>query len=420
VRALGSLPSLAVPTQDERSRFSQAHKALRTVAITGTNGKTTTTSMVASIVAASGQKSSHLTTLGCFVGETLLPSVPAAIEFLRTVEAAIDAGVETFALEVTSKALRNGWAQQWPADVAVFTNLSRDHLDMHGSPEAYLAAKAQLFMHVRQGAHCVLNAADANSALLAEAIPKHATTHYYNAEAGDETCSLSATSVASTRDGLRIQLQSSVLADALGGALRLPIVGDVHASNALAAALAAHLAGFAPEAIVQGLAAFRGVDGRFEVVGSEPLTVVDYAHTPDGLRGTLNTARGLVRGSGRLLLVFGCGGERDVGKRPLMAAVAHALADAVVVANDNPRRENPEAIAEQIRSGAKGPGASWSLCLDRPYAIRQVVQAAHPDDVVIIAGKGHEQVQEIDGTCIAMCDRELALAALKSREHLES
>ena len=376
--------------------------------------------MVASIVAASGQKSSHLTTLGCFVGETLLPSAPTATEFLRTVEAAIDAGVKTFALEVTSKALRNGWAQQWPADVAVFTNLSRDHLDMHGSPEAYLAAKAQLFMHVRQGAHCVLNAADANAALLAEAIPEHATIHYYNAQGGDETCSLSATSVASTRDGLRIQLQPSALADALGGALQLPIVGDVHASNALAAALAAHCAGFAPDAIVQGLAAFRGVDGRFEVVGSEPLTIVDYAHTPDGLRGTLNTARGLVRGTGRLLLVFGCGGERDVGKRPLMAAVAHALADAVLVTNDNPRRENPEAIAEQIRSGAKGPGASWSLCLDRPDAIDQVVQAAHPDDVVIIAGKGHEQVQEIDGTCIAMCDRELALNALRSREHRES
>jgi UDP-N-acetylmuramoyl-L-alanyl-D-glutamate--2,6-diaminopimelate ligase len=404
-----------VPTATERSRFARAHKALQTVAITGTNGKTTTTSMVAAIVAASGQTSSHLTTLGSYVGLDLLPPQPAKTEFLYTVEAAIGAGVTTFALEVTSKALQNGWAQQWPANIAVFTNLSRDHLDMHGSAEAYFAAKAQLFMHVAPGGHCVLNAADENTTLLAETIPEHATIHYYNAHTEDAKCALSARSVKSTRAGLEIRLGSSSLADAFGGCLQLPIVGDVHASNALAAALAAHSAGISPEAIKVGLAKFRGVAGRFEVVGTEPLTVVDYAHTPDGLRGTLTTARGLVRGQGRLLLVFGCGGERDRGKRPIMAEVAHAIADAVIVTNDNPRREAPEAIAEQIRSGAKGPGASWSLCLDRPEAVRQVVLTAHPDDVIIIAGKGHEQVQELADSSIAMCDHKLASAALLSR-----
>ena len=256
MRPLGSFPSLDVPTADERSRFARAHKALHTIAVTGTNGKTTTTSMVAAIVAASGETSAHLTTLGSYIGTDVLPLGPPETQFLQTVEAAIAAGVATFALEVTSKALKNGWAQQWPASIAVFTNLSRDHLDMHGSAEAYFAAKAQLFMHVDKGAHCVLNAADENSALLAETIPKHATTHQYNAQGEDANCALSATSVASTRTGLEIRLAASTLADALGGVLYLSIVGDVHASNALAAALAAHCAGFPPNAIKAGLARF--------------------------------------------------------------------------------------------------------------------------------------------------------------------
>lgn len=414
MRALGALP-VGVPTAAERARFAKAHAALQTIAVTGTNGKTSTTSMVAAIVAASGQESAHLTTLGAYLGQDELATSGPATEFLETVEAAIDAGVSTFALEVTSKALQTGWAQEWPSRVAVFTNLSRDHMDMHASPEAYFAAKAQLFMQVSPGAHCVLNAADPNAELLAETIPSHARVCYYNARAGDPRHELSAHSVKSSREGLEIVLIESALADAIGGVLRLPVVGEVHACNALAAALAAHCAGYQAEAIALGLARFRGVRGRFEVVSVAPLTVVDYAHTPDGLRGTLTTARSLVEGVGKLLLVFGCGGERDQGKRPHMARVAHALADAVVVTNDNPRREAPEAIAEQIRMGARGPGATWSLCLDRPSAIREAILGAGDSDVVIIAGKGHEQTQEIAGQSIPMCDRALATAALQQR-----
>lgn len=404
-----------MPTADERARFARAHSALQTIAVTGTNGKTTTTSMVSAIVAAAGQTSAHLTTLGSYVDGERLPASPPATEFLDTVEAAIARGTTTFALEVTSKALRSGWAQQWPARVAVFTNLSRDHLDMHGSPEEYFASKAQLFMQVPPGGDCILNAADANSELLAEAIPEHAQIHYYDASAMNADAELSARSVRSTRHGLEIELAPSELGDALGGLLRLPMVGDVHAANALAAALASHCAGLSAEAIAAGLANVRDVRGRFEVVGTAPLTVVDYAHTPDGLRGTLSTARSLVENGGRLTVVFGCGGERDQGKRPQMAEVAHTMADAVMITNDNPRREDPQAIAEHIRSGARGPGAAWSLCLDRPRAIREVIVSASLGDVVIIAGKGHEQVQEIGGEAIPMCDVTLAKSALEAR-----
>ncbi len=402
-----------MPSLEEKRRFHAAYAQLQTIAVTGTNGKTTTTSMLASIVLASGQSSARLTTLGAFVNGREIEVGDSSSEFLRTVEAAIEAGTQNFCLEVTSKALMGGWGQKWPAHIAVFTNLSRDHLDMHRSPEAYLAAKAQLFMGAADGAHCILNAADVVSEYIAEVVPAHASVHYYNAPCFEVPSQLQAQRVQYSRDGLVLDLEDSALARDLGGRLLLPIVGEVHADNALAAALAAHWAGFEAEAIVKGLSTFTGVPGRFEVVCKEPLVIVDYAHTPDGLRKTLETARKLMRGSGQLRLVFGCGGERDLGKRAQMGAIAHQRADLVVVTNDNPRRENPQSIAEQIASGAEGPGALWSQVLDREKAIHQTIRGMQAEDVLVIAGKGHEQVQELGRSRIAMCDVQLAKAALK-------
>lgn len=404
-----------MPSPEEHARFKKAHHALRTIAVTGTNGKTTTTSMVAAIVAASGEAEARLTTLGSTIAGKTMDPEPPETEFLSTVEVAIAAGVKTFALEVTSKALRSGWAQQWPAHVAVFTNLSRDHIDMHATAEAYFAAKAQLFMHVADGGSCVLNAGDENAELLAETLAEHTPIFWYSTRPSDRSLSLAAQRVESTREGLHISLASSSLADALGQTLHLPIIGDVHADNALAAALAAHCAGYGADAIREGLQSFSGVRGRFEVVAREPLTVVDYAHTPDGLRGTLDTARGLVAPGGCLRLVFGCGGERDQGKRAEMGRVAHDMADDVILTNDNPRREEPARIAQQIQAGAQGPGAHWQVCLDRAAAVRQAVSAASDADVVVIAGKGHESTQEVQGEKIPMCDVELATAALAER-----
>jgi UDP-N-acetylmuramoyl-L-alanyl-D-glutamate--2,6-diaminopimelate ligase len=404
-----------VPSPEEHARFRKAHRALETIAVTGTNGKTTTTSMVAAIVAASGEAPACLTTLGSFVGGQKIDAGPPEAEFLQTVESALGAGVKTFALEVTSKALRGGWAQQWPAKVAVFTNLSRDHIDMHSTPEAYFAAKAQLFMQVAEEGCCVLNAGDENAGLLAEAIPDRIPIYWYSTSPSERPLTLTATKVESTRRGLHITLASSELADALGGELHLPIIGDVHADNALAAALATHCAGYGPDAIVAGLEAFSGVRGRFEVVAPIPLTVVDYAHTPDGLRGTLETARQLVAPGASLRLVFGCGGERDQGKRAEMGRVAHTMADYVILTNDNPRREDPARIAEHIQSGARGAGARWQVCLQRELAIREAITDAGAEDVVVVAGKGHESTQEVQGREIPMCDRELATAALALR-----
>lgn len=395
------------------ARFSAAHGALRTVAVTGTNGKTTTVSCLEAVVGAAGEARARLTTLGAWVEGQRVMASSAAEEFLLTVEGAVRAGVRTLALETTSKALAAGLATRWPAEVAVFTNLTRDHLDMHESPEAYLAAKAQLFVHLPPGGVAVLNADDPASALLAEVVPEHATVEWFSATGGEAR--LAASDVRVSRDGTAVTLADSELARELGGELTLAMHGAVHAQNALAAALAASALGYSGTMIRAGLEAFPGVPGRFEVVCREPFTVVDYAHTPDALEGTLDTARRLAGGA-RVLLVFGCGGERDQGKRPLMGAAAHRWADTVVLTSDNPRGEAAQAIANAIGAGVHGLGATWHVELDRRRAIERAVRAAAPGDVVVVAGKGHEHEQTIGTETRAFDDRQVALAALELRD----
>lgn len=399
------------PTMDDR--FAAAYARLRTAAVTGTNGKTTTTSMIASIVGESGEPNAWLTTLGAWVNGDKIDADEPSQEFLHTVERAVSARVTTLALEVTSKALLAGLARRWRPHVAVFTNLSRDHLDMHHSPEAYLAAKAQLFIQLSEGGVAVLNADDPASDLIAEVMPPDRRILRFSVR--DASVDLAARTVDTSARSTRIELYPSALADALGGEIALRITGDVHAQNALAAALAADALGYAAAAIEAGLRAFRGVPGRFEIAHEAPLVVVDYAHTPDGLDGTLHTARQLVGDGGRLICVFGCGGNRDRGKRSEMGSVAHRRADLVVLTSDNPRREPPGQIAADIRQGAHGDGAYWHEQLDRPAAIEWAVAQATPADVVVIAGKGHEREQEIMDRTIPMSDIAIARSACAQR-----
>jgi UDP-N-acetylmuramoyl-L-alanyl-D-glutamate--2,6-diaminopimelate ligase len=383
-------------------RFTAAHAHLRTCGVTGTNGKTTTTSMIAACVAASGVPSALLTTVGAWVAGERVTGDTAALEFLATVERAVEVGAPILALETTSKALGHGLATRWPPHVAVFTNLTRDHLDHHGSPEAYLAAKARLFLAVPPGGVVVLNRDDPSSALLHEVIPTSVTRRWYGVDAtSDVHDELRARAVHVHRDGTVIELWPSERADALGGRLELSIRGHVHAKNALAAALAGEALGLSWDTIRRGLQSFPGVRGRFELVSREPFVIVDYAHTPDALDGTLRSAREIARANeaegegGRVVLVFGCGGERDQGKRPMMGALAHALADVAILTSDNPRREDPIAIARAVREGATGEGARWIEEPDRRRAIERALAEARPGDVVIVAGKGHETTQTI-------------------------
>lgn len=419
-------PSATIDPVELARRFTAAHARLRTCGVTGTNGKTTTTSMIAACVAASGAPSALLTTVGAWVaGEHVTGATPAQ-EFLATVERAVERHAPILALETTSKALGHGLATRWPPHVAVFTNLTRDHLDHHGSAEAYLAAKARLFLAVPPGGVVVLNRDDPSSALLDEVIPASVQRRWYGVDGGTPGDmegvhdDLHARVVHVHRDGTTIELAPSERADALGGRLTLSIRGHVHAKNALAAALACEALGLPWDTIRRGLQAFPGVRGRFELVSREPFVVVDYAHTPDALDGTLRSAREIAddmssdladdvsKTGGRVLLVFGCGGERDQGKRPMMGAIAHALADVAILTSDNPRREDPRAIARAVREGAaslgrrgqpptgsSGDGARWIEEPDRRRAIERALAEARAGDVVIVAGKGHETTQTI-------------------------
>jgi UDP-N-acetylmuramoyl-L-alanyl-D-glutamate--2,6-diaminopimelate ligase len=254
----------------------------------------------------------------------------------------------------------------------------------------------------------VLNGDDPSSALLAELVPPEVAVLRFSQH--DTSCDLVAERVEVSATGTRISLAAGELADRIGGTITLGVVGDVHAQNALAAACAASALGYSADAIARGLAAFAGVPGRFEVVARAPLVIVDYAHTPDGLVGTLATARALAPDS-NVMCVFGCGGNRDRGKRPQMGAIADAGADVVVLTTDNPRYEDPRAIAAEILVGVPAAQAHWIVELDRARAIELAISMARPADVVVIAGKGHEQVQEVAGASLPFSDAEVARAS---------
>ncbi|MBX3248288.1 MAG: UDP-N-acetylmuramyl-tripeptide synthetase [Myxococcales bacterium] len=405
---------MTIPPDELARRFAAAHARTRTCAVTGTNGKTTTTSLVASIVAASGAPSALLTTIGAWVAGERVEAPTAPLEFLATAErtAALtwpSGDKPVLALETTSKALAGGLASRWRPDVAVFTNLTRDHLDLHGSPEAYLAAKARLFLALPSGGVAVLNADDPSSALLDEVIPKGVQRRWYGR--GGQ---LEAAAIEVSRDGTLVRLAPTETSARFGGdepVLRLALRGRVHAANALAAALAGLALGLSPEVVRAGVEGFPGVRGRFELVAREPFVVVDYAHTPDALEGTLGAAREIA-GSARVFVVFGCGGARDQGKRPMMGAVAHRLADEVVLTTDNPRHEDPRAIADAVRAGAEGEGARWHVELDRRAAIAHALAQAGATDVVVVAGKGHETTQTSRGETRAFDDAAVVRALL--------
>ena len=369
--------------------------------------------MLDAIVAAAGEPAARLTTVGAWVAGRRVVAPDPTREFLTTVEAAVDRGVRTLALEMTSKALATGLASRWPAHVAVFTNLSRDHLDYHPSPEAYLAAKAQLFLALPSGGVAVLNGDDPASALIAEVVPAHATVQWFAGHGA--TAALAAEAVRVDATGTGVTLVQSPLAAALGGDVQLRVHGRAHAQNALAAAVAATALGYPPAAIRRGLEAFAGVPGRFEIVRRGPTVVVDYAHTPEALEGTLRTARGFVPSGSRLWCVFGCGGGRDRGKRPVMGAVADRLADRVVVTSDNPRAEPPATIIADIRRGVSAPAAHWSEVVDRRAAIAYAIQTCGDDDVVVLAGRGHETEQEVASGRVPLCDATFARAVSRPR-----
>ena len=387
----------------------------RTIGVTGTNGKTSTTVLAAAALLASGRHVFSSTTL-----DYSIDGVPLAVErswqsFLATAERCHALGGRDAVVEITSQALARGYAKRWRYDVGVFTNLSPDHFKTHGSWEHYLASKAQLFVHLPAHGAAVLNARDTSAALIDHVTPPEVRRLWFGVPSRGPALRdehLAARSVELSPAGTRIELRPSALAEALGGSLELALVGEVFAENALAAACAAHAVGAPGAAIRAGLAGCPGVAGRFEVFQRSPVVAVDYAHTPDALVRTCATARALA-GSGRVIVVFGAGGDTDSGKRGPMGAAVGAAADLAVVTTDNPRGEDPRAIAAALIAGLEQGGRARVLEEpDRARAIARAIELARAGDVVVIAGKGHETGQTIAGETLPFSDRDEVRALL--------
>jgi UDP-N-acetylmuramoyl-L-alanyl-D-glutamate--2,6-diaminopimelate ligase len=370
------------PAADEF--FGHPSEELQIAGVTGTNGKTTTAFLLYSILAAAGRRPGLLGTIESRVGGERRPAIrttPEAIDVQRALREMLDAGDRSCAMEATSHGSELGRLDRVRFAALVFTNLSQDHLDFHGTMERYFEAKRRLFTETEPPA--AINVGDDWGRKLAADRPDALTFGFAeNAEIGPAAL-----------DGIDLKLR-----------------GRFNVENALGALAASRLLGIDDEAIVRGLEAVRGVPGRFEPVAEgQPFEViVDYSHKPDALESVLRTARELTEG--RVICVFGCGGDRDRGKRPVMGRIASELADLAIVTSDNPRSEDPAAIIDEILAGVT---REVEVEPDRAAAIERALSEAAEGDVVLIAGKGHEQGQEFADRTIPFDDREVARDVLR-------
>jgi UDP-N-acetylmuramoyl-L-alanyl-D-glutamate--2,6-diaminopimelate ligase len=401
--------------------YRHPSEELTLVGITGTNGKTTTSYVLASIFEAAGVRCGRIGTVGYRIGDRELEAsrtTPEAPELQRMLRDMVADGCGACVMEVSSHALTLRRADHLHFAAAVFTNLTRDHLDFHRDMEAYFLAKRRLAELLPETGIAVTNLDDRRGRDFAAAAHRpvtYAIEHPADVRPGPLAFSL---------DGLRFDVRTP------RGTLRLtsPLVGRPNAYNILAAAATAMALDVPFDAIEQGVAALKDVPGRFQVVSSpadDVRVVVDYAHTDDALKNLLETARPLA--TGRVITVFGCGGDRDKTKRPLMGAVAARLSDLVVITSDNPRSEDPNQIIEEIKRGIvipadrRPPGGTaakstpYLAIVDRKAAIDRAIRDARPGDLVLIAGKGHEKYQVIGDRTLPFDDVEVARAALARR-----
>ncbi|MGH2724201.1 MAG: UDP-N-acetylmuramoyl-L-alanyl-D-glutamate--2,6-diaminopimelate ligase [Actinomycetota bacterium] len=376
--------------------YGRPSERLVMVGVTGTNGKTTTTYLLERIFEEAGFRAGVIGTTGVRIAGRPVPmerTTPEAPDLHRLLAEMAEEGVGAVAMEVSSHGLHQHRAGGIRFACAVFTNLSQDHLDYHGTLEEYFRAKAVLFTPAMSDRAALNHDSPEGRALLRDDVP--ALTYGTGPRAD-----VRATGIGLRADGLSFRV------DALE--VRSPLRGAFNVHNCLAALTAARQVGIADEVAARGIAACRGVPGRLEPVdaGQHFQVLVDYAHTPDSVENVLLAARPLA--SGRLIVVLGCGGDRDRAKRPLMGEAATRLADLTVVTSDNPRSEEPMAIIGEIEPGARRGGGRYEIEPDRRAAIRMAVGEAGPGDVVVIAGKGHETGQEFADRTIPFDDRVVA------------
>jgi UDP-N-acetylmuramoyl-L-alanyl-D-glutamate--2,6-diaminopimelate ligase len=384
--------------------FGQPTKELTVAGVTGTNGKTTTCFILYEILAAGGRRPGLLGTVESRVGgeaRKMARTTPEAIDLQRLFREMLDGGDLSCVMEASSHAIELHRLDRVSFSALAFTNLSQDHLDFHETMERYFTAKRRIFL-AGEETPAAINVDDPWGRRLAvdlRALGQEQVLTFGRSDDAD----LRADEIELSSSGTRIRIGELEL--------RSPLRGAFNAENLLAAVALARLLEIEDGAIVAGVEALARVPGRFETVArdQEFAVVVDYAHTPDALERVLRAARELTRG--RLICVFGCGGDRDREKRPLMGGIAAALSDLAIVTSDNPRSEEPRTIVDQI---LKGIGETpVEVELDRRTAIAQALAEARPGDVVVIAGKGHEQGQEIAGRLLPFDDRKVAAELLE-------
>ncbi|MFC5178930.1 UDP-N-acetylmuramoyl-L-alanyl-D-glutamate--2,6-diaminopimelate ligase [Nocardioides taihuensis] len=382
--------------------YGEPAAAMRMIGITGTQGKTTTTRLAEGALAAAGTVAGVVGTLGTRIAgvevKTAL-TTPEAPDLHALFAVMRERGVEACAMEVSSHALVMGRVDGVVFDVAVFTNLGRDHLDFHTDVEDYFRAKASLFTPGRSRLGLV-NVDDEHGRRLVE----QATVPVRTFSATGRAADWRAVEVDLAPDGSTFVV---VAPDGSRHPAGVPLPGAFNVANALAAVAACGEAGLDPARVAAGLAGGAGVPGRFERVdaGQEFAVVVDYAHKPDAVEAALRTLRPLT--DGRVIVVIGAGGDRDPGKRPIMGEIAARLADLVVVTDDNPRREDPAAIRQALLAGAAAGPAEVREVGDRRVAIRTALEAARPGDIVLVAGKGHEAGQQVGDVVQPFDDRDV-------------
>lgn len=394
--------------QISSSFYGRPSDSLTLVGITGTNGKTTTSYVTKGILDAAGKKAGLIGTIHYIIGDRVLKAphtTPESLDLQMYLREMLDNEIEYTILEVSSHALELYRVEGCSFKVAAFTNFSQDHLDFHGTMDEYFRAKSRLFTYLVEGGKAVLNQDDPAVRSLTEKLDCDVITCGLG-----EGAMIRAINIRSQdRDGLTFD----VITPEGQFALRSRLVSRFNVYNILMSVGIAHALGIDQEAIQRGILETGPVSGRFERIeeGQDFLCIVDYAHTEDALRKLIEEARLLTRG--RVITVFGCGGDRDRTKRPIMGEVATELSDFVIITSDNPRSEDPLDIIREILKGIRRD--NYSLFVDRAEAIREAVSMAQKGDTLLIAGKGHEDYQEISGVRYPFSDKEILREAIRSK-----
>ncbi|HYH03803.1 MAG TPA: UDP-N-acetylmuramoyl-L-alanyl-D-glutamate--2,6-diaminopimelate ligase [Bacillota bacterium] len=392
--------------------YDYPERKLHLIGVVGTNGKTTSTYLMKNILEAAGHRVGLIGTIANIIGDQVLEAhntTPGTLELQQLFSRMVEAGVEYVVMEVSSHSIHQGRVAGLHFRCGIFTNITQDHLDYHKTFEEYLRVKSQFFVDLPCDSWAAINGDDQYSRQIIAKTKAHVLTYGI-----EQPVDVKAVNIRIGLEG--VEYTATTPQGNLD--LKLHLTGYFNVYNSLGILTAALGLGIELSAIKRGLESTTGVPGRFQKVvvpGMDFTVIVDYAHTPDGLENILQTGRGL--NPRRLLLVFGCGGDRDRTKRPIMGALAAKMADYSIITSDNPRSEEPLAIIREIESGFKAAetNARYMLEADRALAIRKSILEAQPGDLVMIAGKGHETYQQFADRTIHFDDREVAAAVLKER-----